>query len=158
MEHIMDVEHKRAFNTIRDRMDTETKGVVSRSDAISFLEACAALAKHRTYSVDVTYDLLARVLDSLWDHPIDWQSRNDVQAKVSDMAVLERIRLARGLEIYLGEGKRLVAVTLRPGKFVEGQRLMKIVGIGHDTVMDVAERHDDYLVDAYMNAGKRGGI
>ena len=65
----------------------------------------------------------------------------------------ENVNLARGVAATLDAGKSLLRLTFTPEKFEQGRRLMSIVGIVKGDLPDVAERHDDYLVDAYMTPG-----
>ena len=53
----------------------------------------------------------------------------------------------RGVILNLDGDMRLVSATVIPHKIRERDRLMSIVGIGHDSKTDVAARHDDYLAE-----------
>lgn len=59
--------------------------------------------------------------------------------------VLEPISALRGVYLNLDGERRLVSVTIHPGKVREFGKLMKVVGIGADSESDVSARHDHYL-------------
>lgn len=58
-----------------------------------------------------------------------------------------RSSLVRGVVADLDLGMRLISITVTPCKVREGNKMMGIVGIGHDSRTDVAARHDDYLTE-----------
>ena len=55
--------------------------------------------------------------------------------------------MTRGVILNLDGDMRLVSATVIPHKIRERDRLMSIVGIGHDSKTDVAARRDDYLAE-----------
>jgi hypothetical protein len=152
----MKVNKRQALKALQERLDIIGSDGPSRDQAIEALRICAVLAESRVLPPSVGYDLLAELLEAVWQSPINWEDRSELRSDIDDQEPAGAVRLARGLDLFLDKNERLVAITLRPSKFMEGLRLMKIVGIGHDTATDVAERHDDYLVDAYLNVGKPG--
>ena len=61
------------------------------------------------------------------------------------------IPVVRGVDLHLTWDFKLLKVTLDPKEWELLCRAVSFVGIGRDSATDVAERHDDYLVDAYQN-------
>ena len=46
---------------------------------------------------------------------------------------------------------RLVSITIAPSKIREGKRMMRLVGIAHDSRDDVSINHDEYLAEIYYD-------
>jgi hypothetical protein len=150
------INERQALRVLREGLKAFDSEKPSRDQAVEMLQLCGVLAASGSHPRDVDYELIAKLLEAVWQPPVDWEAPSEIHTEIKNQEPVETIRLARGLDIFLDESKGLVAMALRPRKFMEGLRLMRIVGIGHDTATDVAERHDDYLVDAYLNSGKHG--
>ena len=61
------------------------------------------------------------------------------------------VPVVRGVNLHLTWEFKLVKVTMDPDQWRLRAQALSIMGIGVDTAADVAERHDDYLVDAFQN-------
>ena len=59
--------------------------------------------------------------------------------------------VVRGVDLHLTWEFKLVKVTMDPHQWRLRSQALGIIGIGKDTAPDVAENHDDYLVDAFQN-------
>jgi hypothetical protein len=62
------------------------------------------------------------------------------------------VPVVMGIDFHLTWDYKLVKVTMDPQRWRLRGQTISIIGIGQDTADDVAELHDDYLVDAYQNA------
>lgn len=65
------------------------------------------------------------------------------------------IPVVRGINLHLTWDFKLLRVTLDPKEWELLCRALSFVGIGRDSATDVAERHDDYLIDAYRVGRQR---
>ena len=61
------------------------------------------------------------------------------------------VPVVRGVDLHLTWEFKLVKVTMDPHQWRLRSQALGIIGIGKDTAPDVAENHDDYLVDAFQN-------
>jgi hypothetical protein len=61
------------------------------------------------------------------------------------------VPVAKGVDLHLTWDLKLVKVTLDPREWRLRSQALGFVGIGADTGADVAERHDEYLMDAFQN-------
>ena len=61
------------------------------------------------------------------------------------------VPVVRGVDLHLTWEFKLVKVTMDPRQWRLRSQALSIIGIGKDTALDVAENHDDYLVDAFEN-------
>ena len=62
------------------------------------------------------------------------------------------VPVVMGIDLHLTWDYNLVKVAMEPQRWRLRSQAISIIGIGQDTADDVAELHDDYLVDAYQNA------
>jgi hypothetical protein len=62
-----------------------------------------------------------------------------------------RVPVVKGVELQLTWDLKLLSVTLDPKQWRLRGQALSFVGTGTDSATDVAERHDDYLVDAIEN-------
>ena len=62
------------------------------------------------------------------------------------------VPVVMGIDLHLTWDYKLVKVAMEPQRWRLRSQAISIIGIGQDTADDVAELHDDYLVDAYQNA------
>ena len=61
------------------------------------------------------------------------------------------VPVVRGVDLHLTWDFKLIKVSLDPDQWRLRSQALSIIGIGKDTATDVAENHDDYLVDAFQN-------
>ena len=61
------------------------------------------------------------------------------------------VPLVRGMDLHLTWEFNLIKVTMDPNQWRLRTQALSIIGIGKDTAADVAENHDDYLIDAFKN-------
>ncbi|MDO8635228.1 MAG: hypothetical protein Q7R34_03150 [Dehalococcoidia bacterium] len=59
------------------------------------------------------------------------------------------VYLQRGVKLNLSWDKKLLSVEIDPKQMAIQARALSIIGIGRGMPSDMAERHDDYLVEAY---------
>ena len=78
--------------------------------------------------------------------------RTQVQLAEEDLAALQQLAAEQGVSVselvrqgvkWVLEGKR------KPSRQELLERALSTAGIGHSGLPDVAERHDDYLAEAY---------
>ena len=133
-------------------------GTITAEVAFKGLEHCAALIKddNLPYSGELADGddplghemghevLMALVRAALGKSPGSYKSKTAVPVGVGG-AVLEQVSVIMGVLLDLDRNGRLVSVSIDPGKYRKGRRLMKIIGIGSDPESDVAARHDYYL-------------
>ena len=53
--------------------------------------------------------------------------------------------------MHLNWDFKLIKVTMDPNQWRLRSQALSIIGIGKETATDVAENHDDYLLDAFQN-------
>ena len=61
------------------------------------------------------------------------------------------VPVVRGVDLHLTWEFKLVKVTMDPAQWRIRSQALSIIGIGMDAASDVAEHHDEYLVDAFRN-------
>jgi hypothetical protein len=61
------------------------------------------------------------------------------------------VPVVRGLDLHLTWEFKLIKVTMDPNQWRLRSQALGIIGIGKETAADVAENHDDYLMDAFQN-------
>ncbi len=61
------------------------------------------------------------------------------------------IPVVRGVYLHLTWEFKLLKITMDPQQWRLRCQALGFVGVGRDAATDVAENHDDYLVDAYLN-------
>lgn len=59
------------------------------------------------------------------------------------------VYLLRGVKLNLSWDKKLMSVEIDPKQMAIMKKALSIIGIGRGLPPDMAERHDDYLVEAY---------
>jgi hypothetical protein len=74
-----------------------------------------------------------------------------VEVAIGEGEVSRIVAVVRGLDLHLTWEFKLIKVTMNPNEWRLRCKALGVVGIGRDTAADVAENHDDYLVDAYEN-------
>lgn len=58
------------------------------------------------------------------------------------------VLLLRGVKLELTWDKKLLSIEIEPKELAIRAKALSIIGIGPDTATDVAERHDNYYVEA----------
>ena len=61
------------------------------------------------------------------------------------------VPVVRGVDLHLTWEFKLIKVTLNPNQWRLRTQALSIIGMGKETATDVAENHDDYLMDAFQN-------
>ena len=61
------------------------------------------------------------------------------------------VPVIRGVDLHLTWDFKLIKVSLDPKQFRLRSQALSIIGIGKVVATDVAENHDDYLMDAFQN-------
>ena len=61
------------------------------------------------------------------------------------------VLVGKGVDLHLTWDFKLMKVTMDPNQWRLRSQALSIIGIGQDTATDVAENHDDYLMDAFQN-------
>ena len=128
----------------------------SSKEAVALLEDWAALILDGHRPDDAPLDqVLALILDATGVQILDLADETKLSILVG-VAKSSSVSLIRGVVLDLTDEGRLVAIQVSPAKIKERSKLFSLIGIGGkiDSATDVAENHDEYLVDAYLNAGK----
>ena len=123
------------------------EGAVTIGEAAKALQHCADLIKDDKLPDEAGYEpLKALVRTAIGKSPGSYKAMTTVPlGEDADVTVLESVSVIRGVYLNLDKEKRLVSISVHPGKVKERRRLMRVVGIGEDPEPDVSVRHDDYL-------------
>jgi hypothetical protein len=79
--------------------------------------------------------------------------RTQIQLTEDQVKGLKRLAKKQGIsfaEIIRRSADRTLRENYAPSEDELWERAMKAVGCGHSGLNDVSERHDDYLVEAYL--------
>ena len=121
------------------------KGDLAKSEAVKGLHHYAMLIRDDAFYNEVEDgDFKALVKAAVGKSPGSFRAKTTINLGEGG-PIVERVSALRGVYLDLDGERRLVSVSIHPGKMREHRRLMKIVGIGSDCKSDVALRHDDYL-------------
>ncbi len=140
-------ETERAFHRegLKESLSMLKKKDISKSEAIRGLNHYASLIRDDAFVKEVEEGLLKSLIKAvIGKSPGTFKAKTTVPIEQGGR-ILEPIAAMRGVYLDLDGERRLVSVTINPGKMREHRRLTKIVGIGSDSKSDVATRHDDYL-------------
>lgn len=121
----------------------------SSQDAVKALESCAILIQDDFMTTHVDHQLVVSLFKMAFGKSPGSIGKNTI-FPIESHGTGEPIyhsSLIRGVVADLDLGMRLVAITITRRKVREGNKMMGIVGIGHDSRTDVAARHDDYLTE-----------
>ena len=133
-------------NGLSEVLDRELEGVASAEDAAKGLQHCAALIRDDKLTDMVGYRMVKGLIRAtIGRSPSSYRSKTTVPLDEGGGPVLERISAIRGVYFNLDRDRRLVSISIHPGKMKERSRLMEVIGIGKDPEADVASKHDDYL-------------
>ena len=92
------------------------------------------------------YEVLKGLLKAaLGKSPGSYKAKTTAPVGEGGGPVVEQVSVIMGVFLGLDTNRRLVSVTIRPGKYRKRRKLMEFVGGSSDPQPDVALRHDDYL-------------
>ena len=136
--------HRDGLSAVLGKLD---KGTVTAEEAAQGLQHCANLIRDDNLAEEVGYEVLKGLIRAaIGKSPGSYRSKTTVPlGEGSGGLVLERVSAIRGVSLDLDRERRLVSISIHPGKFRERRRLMEFVGASKDPEPDVAARHDDYL-------------
>ena len=121
------------------------KGDLAKCNAVKGLHHYAILVRDNAFYNEIKDgDFKALVKAAVGKSPGSFRAKTTFSLGKGGLAV-ERVSALRGVHLDLDGERRLVSITIHPGKVKEHRRLMKIVGIGSDSKSDVATCHDHYL-------------
>ena len=135
--------HVEALSDVMDMPEPHSK------DAINALERCAILIQDDFMTPYVDHQLVLSLFKMAFGKS-PGSIRKNTTFPIESHGTGEPIyhsSLIRGVVADLDLRMRLVSITVTRRKVQEGNRMMGIVGIGHDSRTDVAARHDDYLAE-----------
>ncbi len=130
------------------------EGTLTPGGALTGLQYCAALIRDdnlpygwdESLSHEMGYEVLKNLLkQAIGKSPGSYTVKTTVPVGEGGGTSVEHISLIRGVLLGLDSNRRIVSVSIHPGKYRERRKLMTIAGIGSDPNPDVALRHDDYL-------------
>lgn len=125
---------------------------LSQDDAITGLEESVALVRDGGRPELRDYrDLVALVEFAIGRAISSIAGPSSVVTRPESM-VAERLRFTNGIELALTHDGRVAEVWIEPEAVAKTLKLFAMAGIAPDLASDVARNHDDYLVDAYLNA------
>ena len=137
-------------------------GTVTADEAVKGLQHCAALIKDdnlpygwdENLSHEMGYEVKKGLLRAaLGKSPGSYRSKTTVPVSGDGGPILESVSVIMGVFLNLDRNRRLVSVSIDPGKYRARRKAMAFVGASRDNP-DVASRHDDYLAmqDPHGNA------
>ena len=141
-------ERERAYHRdgLADALDKLAAKTVTAEEAVKGLQHCANLIRDDSLAEEVGYETLKGLIRAaLGKSPGSYNSKTTVPLGEGSGRVLERVSAIRGVSLDLDGERRLVSISIHPGKIRERRQLMKFVGASKDPEPDVAARHDDYL-------------
>ena len=131
---------------LRKMLDKLGEGAMTPEEAVAGLRHCAALIRDDNLPDEAGYHALTGLVKAATGKsPGSYKSKTTVPIDDGGSPVLERVPAIRGVYLELDRDRRLVSISVHPGKVKERRRLMEIVGMGQDPQSDVASKHDDYL-------------
>ena len=151
--------HRAELSEVLRRMDD---GSITAEEAVQGLEHCAALIKDdnlpygwdESLSHEMGYEVKKGLLRAaLGKSPGSYRSKTTVPVSGDGGPILESMSVIMGVFLNLDRNRRLVSVSIDPGKYRARRKAMAFVGASRDNP-DVASRHDDYLAmqDPHGNA------
>lgn len=133
-------------NGLSDVVEKQDGGVATADDAAKGLQHCAALIRDDNLTDKVDCEMLKGLIKTaVGKTPGSYRSKTTVPLYESGGPVLESISAIRGVYLNIDRDRRLVSISIHPGKVRERRSLLEVVGIGGDPNSDVASKHDDYL-------------
>lgn len=135
--------HQDGLSAVLGKLAAKT---VTADEAAQGLQHCANLIRDDNLPEEVGYEVLKGLIRAaLGKSPGSYRAKTTVPLGEGRGRVLERVSAIRGVSLDLDRERRLVSISIRPGKVRERRQLMKFVGASKDPAPDVAARHDDYL-------------
>ena len=152
--------HRNGLSEVLARID---EGTLTSGEAVQGLRHCAALIRddNLPYGWDesLSHEMGCEVLKgllrvALGKSPGSYKTKTTVPVGEGGGPVVEQVSVIMGVLLDLDTNRRLVSVSIHPGKYRKRRKLMEFVGASSDPEPDVALRHDDYLVmqDPHSNA------
>ena len=141
-------ERERSFHRagVAEALDRLEGGEIAADEAAKGLQHCANLIRDDVLTDVVDYEACkALVTAALGKSPGSYKAKTTVPTGLGSGDVLEHVSVIRGVYLDLDRERRLVSISINPGKVREWKKLMEIVGIGRDPKRDVAAKHDEYL-------------
>ena len=140
-------ESERSFhrNSLKETMQKLGKVELTKSKTVGGLHHYAMLIRDNAFYDEIEDgDFKALVKAAIGKSPGTFRVKTTIDLDKGG-PIVERVSALRGVYLDLDSERRLVSISIHPGKIKEHSRLTKIVGIGSDSKSDVATRHDDYL-------------
>ena len=132
-----------ALSAVLGKLD---EGTITTEEAAKGLQHCANLIRDGNLAEEVGYGTLKDLIRAaLGKSPGSYRAKTTVPLGEGSGYAMERVSAIRGVSLDLDRERRLVSISIHPGKFRERRLLMKFVGASRDPEPDVAARHDDYL-------------
>ena len=141
-------DRERAYHRdgLADALGKLAAKTVTAEEAAQGLQRCANLIRDDNLPEEVGYEVLKGLIRAaLGKSPGSYRTKTSVPLGEGSGRVLERVSAIRGVYLDLDRERRLVSISIHPGKIRERRQLMKFVGASKDPEPDVAARHDDYL-------------
>ena len=142
--------HRARLSKVLGNLDD---GTVTADEAVKGLQHCAALIKDdnlpygwdESLSHEMGYEVKKGLLRAaLGKSPGSYRSKTTVPLSIDGGTILESVSVILGVFLNLDRNRRLVSVSIDPGKYRARRKAMAFVGASRDNP-DVALRHDDYL-------------
>ncbi len=127
-------------------MDMDTP---SSQDAVKAIEHCAILIQDDFMTPHVNRQSIVSLFKSAFGKS-PGSIRKNTTIPIEGYETGQPVyysSLIRGVVANLDLEMRLVSLAITPRKVREGNKMMRIVGMGRDPNPDVSVRHDDYLAD-----------
>ena len=152
--------HRNGLSEVLAKLDERT---LTPGEAAKGLQHCAALIRDdnlpygwdESLSHQMGYEVLKGLLRAaLGKSPGSYKAKTTVPVGEGGGPVVEQVSVIMGVFLDLDTNRRLVSVSIHPGKYRKRRKLMEFVGASSDPEPDVALRHDDYLAmqDPHGNA------
>ncbi len=127
-------------------LESMSKAPITKEEAVSGLEHCAALIEDSSLPPEVDCKVLVDLV-----RYATGKSPGTVKAiTTADIPenhgkeISRRLSILRGVTANVSWDMRLVSITINPQKMRERNKALRFVGIAHD-LPDVAREHDKYL-------------
>ena len=135
--------HKDRLSAVLGKLNA---GTVTAEEAAQGLQHCANLIRDDNLAEEVGHETLKGLIRAaLGKSPGSYRAKTTVPLGEGSGPPLEHVSAIRGVSLDIDRERRLVSISIHPGKVRERRRLMEFVGASKDPEPDVAARHDDYL-------------
>ena len=137
--------HKEALENILSRFKS-----LAQAEAVAGLEHGASLlVDDFTPGYPPRQELLRLVRKATGIQPR--KTGKSAETVVREGESSRTVPVVRGVDLHLTWEFKLIKVTMEPNQWRLRAQALSIMGIGRDSATDVAENHDDYLMDAFQN-------